>query len=71
MLQLLIDEDLKDQINIKLHLGFSEDVFLISSITAEDGKNAIVEIFVKPTLLSIEARICVNGYDVSGLADKS
>ena len=66
MLQLLIDGDQKDQLNIKAHLGFSEDVFLTSTIAAENSNSATVEVFVKPTFLSIEARICVNGNEISG-----
>lgn len=68
MLQLLIDEELKDQLNIKAHIRFSEDVFLTSSIPAENGTAASVEIFVKPTLLSVEVRICVSGNDITGVA---
>jgi hypothetical protein len=66
MIQLFIDGDCKDQLNVKAHLGFSEDVLLTSSISSEDGKRATVEIFVKPTFLSIEARICINGNEIGG-----
>ncbi len=67
MLQLWIDEELKDQLNIKAHIGFSEDIFLTATIQNENGGAASVEVFVRPTFLSVEVRICVNGTDITGI----
>ena len=64
-LQLLIDGELKDEVNIKAVIGFSEDVFLTSSVSSENGSNLTVEVLVKPTFWSIEVRICVGGNEIS------
>ena len=63
-LQLLIDGELKDEVNIKAVIGFSEDVFLTSSVTSENGANLTVEVLVKPTFWSIEIRIRVAGNEI-------
>jgi hypothetical protein len=65
-LQLLIDDELKDEVNIKAVIGFSEDVFLTSSVWSENGAKMMVEVFVKPTLWSIEVRICVGSNEIGG-----
>jgi len=56
MLKLKIDEEVKDELNIKLHIGFSEDVFLTSSIPEDNGITALVEVFVKPTFAAVDVR---------------
>lgn len=65
-LQLLIDGELKDEVNIKAVIGFSEDVFLTSSVSSQNETNLIVEVLVKPTFWSIDVRICVGGTDIGG-----